>query len=101
MMRPERRFAFRLALALGLWDVDAMLAAMPRDLLIEWRAFALVEPFGHPAEDRRHAEAMMARSHGKVGVEQWRYKPPFKLPIRRKTLKEIFGCGPDDDASHN
>jgi hypothetical protein len=78
-----------------------MLAAMPRDLLIEWRAFALVEPFGHPAEERRHVGAMVVGSHGKLGVSQVRYKPPFELPTRRKTLREIFGCGPDDNASHN
>lgn len=40
-----RLFLFRLALAIGEWDVDAM-GAMPMPLLAEWMAYWQVEPFG-------------------------------------------------------
>lgn len=44
MTRGWRRFAFRLALALGQPNVDAMLDAMPAWMLEEWAAFDAVEP---------------------------------------------------------
>jgi len=49
-------FAFRLALAMGIVDVDAMLAAMPVGLIREWEAFYDAEPWGHPIADTRHAD---------------------------------------------
>lgn len=35
---------FGLALRLGIWDVDALAAAMPMALLVEWQAFAMLNP---------------------------------------------------------
>ena len=74
-----------------------MLAAMPGELLIEWQAMELLEPFGHVEEDRRHAETLMVASEGKVAVEKWRYKPPVELPEppRRPTQRGVFGTGRD------
>lgn len=54
-LRPTRRFAFRLALALGVWDVDAMLERMSSGLLTEWEAFFRLEPWGAEVENRRFA----------------------------------------------
>lgn len=53
--RPTRRFAYRLALALGIWDVDAMLRQMPAGALTEWEAFFRLEPWGNEVENRRFA----------------------------------------------
>lgn len=46
----RRRFAFRLALALGQLDVDAMLRAMPAGMLDEWYAYYRLEPWGEAWE---------------------------------------------------
>ena len=37
---------FRLALKMGIWDVDALAKAMPMSLVVEWMAYFRVEPFG-------------------------------------------------------
>lgn len=37
---------FRLALAVGEWDVDSLARRMPCGLLAEWLAFYRLEPFG-------------------------------------------------------
>ena len=41
-----RAFLFRLALAVGEWDVDAIGSRIPMSLLVEWMAYWHVEPFG-------------------------------------------------------
>jgi len=45
-MRPERRFAFRLAYATGWVNPDAMLAAIPWRIWQEWIQYHNEEPFG-------------------------------------------------------
>jgi len=45
-MKPERRFAFRLALALEQPNPDAMLAEIPWRVWQEWIQFYNEEPFG-------------------------------------------------------
>lgn len=45
-MMPERRFAHRLALALGCENVDAMLASISWRQFQEWMQFYNEEPFG-------------------------------------------------------
>lgn len=50
-----RRFAFRLALATGHYDVDGMMADMPASLLYEWMAYFGLEPFGWQEEEYRAA----------------------------------------------
>ena len=45
-MTPERRFAYRLALALGQPNVDAMLARIPWRQWQEWIEYHSLEPFG-------------------------------------------------------
>jgi hypothetical protein len=39
-------FLHRLALKLGIWDVDALAEAMPVDLLYRWMAYYQLEPWG-------------------------------------------------------
>ncbi len=45
-MKPARRFAFRLALALGCPNPDAMLAQMPYRVFQEWKTYYQYDPFG-------------------------------------------------------
>lgn len=42
-----------MALALGLWDVDRLLAEMPADLWDRWQLYFEAEPWGGPHEDLR------------------------------------------------
>ena len=51
--QPLLVFAHRLALSLGVWDVDAMLDAMPAPVLFRWMAYAQIEPFGEERSDLR------------------------------------------------
>jgi hypothetical protein len=55
MARPARRFALRLALALGQPDVDAMLGGLSAAQLHEWMAFYRLEPWGFWEENKRTA----------------------------------------------
>lgn len=50
-MTPERRFAFRLALALGVWDIDALYDAMPGSVFGQWLAYDQIEPVGNVMTD--------------------------------------------------
>lgn len=65
-----RRFAFRLALAVGEWDVDGMLRAMPAALLSEWMAFDELEPFGEQRGDLRSALVAMTVANAQRGPKQ-------------------------------
>jgi hypothetical protein len=87
MRRPHRRFAFRLALALGRLDVDAMLAEIPEGLLREWRAYSLLEPFGQPEEDRRSA-TLCAMTHGNASLAKFLYHPPAAVRGERRQTED-------------
>ena len=50
--------AYRLALALGIWDVTGWLDVMPASQLTLWEAYAAVEPFGDVMDDLRMARLM-------------------------------------------
>lgn len=50
MRDPVRRFAYRLCLELGIWDVDALLETIPDWQLREWAAFFSMEPWGAEIE---------------------------------------------------
>ena len=72
-------FAFTLALRLGIWDVDAMLQAMPSSLLTEWFAFANLNPIG---DDRGDLQAgivasTVARSLGGSRCTPFDFMPKF------------------------
>ena len=54
-MTGERRFVFRLALALGIPNPDAMLARMPFYILREWMEFVRLEPLEGVRGDLRTA----------------------------------------------
>lgn len=52
------RFAYRLALACGRADVYTMLGEISATELVEWQAFAQLEPFGGLIDDVRFAQWM-------------------------------------------
>ena len=77
-----RRFAFRLARELGVWDVDGMMRAMPSRLLSEWMAYWAIEPFGEEREDYRAAMIVAAtynvwRKRGQAAIDPMDVMPRF------------------------
>ena len=74
-MSRERRLAFRLALALGYANPDAMLAEMPDRIWREWLIYLRYDPFGNERGDIRLAALMtqIANLFGrKEGQPQYR-----------------------------
>ena len=67
---PERLVLLRLALKLGVWDVDALADAMPMDTFQQWLAFYMVEPFGDEwRQAARLASVLVAASGAKIEGE--------------------------------
>ena len=54
-MSSERRLAYRLALATGIYNPDEMLMRMPFRIWREWLEYARIEPFGELRGDARMA----------------------------------------------
>jgi hypothetical protein len=52
-MPRERRFAFRLCLALGVLHPDHLLPSLSGLQFVEWMKYAAIEPFGPKADDIR------------------------------------------------
>jgi hypothetical protein len=77
-----RLFAFRLALALGVWDVDAMLDDMPGDLLYEWLAYYQIDPFGNERGDLQSAMIVsaLANIHRDPKTQRKPYQPGDFMP---------------------
>jgi len=88
-MTPARRFAFRLALALGYLNPDAMLARMPYRIWSEWQAFAALEPFGEERADLRAGIVAatvancMARGKGRRSFKPRDFMPRFEETQRK------------------
>jgi len=86
----------RLALKLGRPDVDAMLAGMSVEQLVEWRAFELLEPFGGREAERRMAMlcATMVNlwSKNKAGIDNFmRPEPEFGTKPTRSAWLSAMG----------
>ena len=89
MRRPRRRFALRLALAMGRPDVDAMLAELSESQFREWQGFYLLEPWGQAEADRRSA-LLCAVTCGSASLAPFRYHPPVAAdPVRPQTPEEM------------
>lgn len=78
MARPERRFYFRLAMALGM-TVRELLERMDSLEIAEWLAFWELEPFGNSWEQTATVCETVAISNGAKGVS----KDTF-LPVKRR-----------------
>ena len=91
----RRRFAFRLALALGQPNPDAMLSGMPDRIFTDWMAYANVEPFGEERADLRAGIVasvvanVMGRKKGQRPYKPSQFMPRFE-PKRTKTPDELF-----------
>ena len=93
----ERRFAYRLALALGQSNPDAMLARMPYRVFCEWQTYAQMEPFGEERADLRAGIVAatvancLARRKGQPAFRASDFMPLFDRPKRREpTPGELF-----------
>lgn len=95
-MTPARRFAYRLALALGEPNPDAMLARLPFRIFKEWLDYAQVEPFGEERADLRAgiiASVMancLARGKGRPAFRPSDFMPLFDGEKRERTPDELF-----------
>lgn len=87
--QPNRLFAYRLALALGLWDVDAMLEKMSPETFLEWKAYEYLEPFGFPRQDFCHAQIVQVASRGAYKMKDVRYSPDLRDPGKPMTASEV------------
>lgn len=58
MSRPERRFYFRLALALGYAHPDYLLAELTPLQVAEWQAYDTMEPIGEYRRDYMEAQIL-------------------------------------------
>ena len=94
-MTPTRRFAFRLALAAGEVNPDAMLVQLPWRIWREWQVFAALEPFGEERADLRAGIVAsviancLARGRGKPAFKPRDFMPRFKEPTQRETKTSI------------
>jgi hypothetical protein len=75
-MTAARRFAFRLALALGQPNPDALLSEIPARILSEWQEYASLEPFGEERGDWR--AAMVASTMANIHARK-KGKPAYKI----------------------
>jgi hypothetical protein len=73
---------FRLALALGIWDVNALAESMDIDLLHEWIGFYRLEPFGD--EWLRHAVQVSQFYNAHRGKSQAARKPSDFMPVDQR-----------------
>lgn len=82
-------FLFRLALKLGIWDVDALAETMPVDLLYEWMAYYQLEPWGD--EWLRHSVLACQFYNAHRGKSQSQRKPADFMPVeqRPQTIEQM------------
>jgi len=94
-MTPARRFAYRLALALGKPNPDGMLARMPYRIYREWQTYAAIEPFGDERADLRAGIVActiancLARKKGKPAFKPADFMPLFEVK-QDKTPDDLF-----------
>lgn len=83
-MSEVRQFAYRLALALGIWDAEGLLHEMGSQQLEYWRAFAAMEPFGYEQEWQRAGTiaAAMFNSNPFRGEDAKWVEPKDLIPRR-------------------
>ena len=94
-MTLERRFKFRLALALGFPNPESMLARMPHRIYREWQTYYAHEPFGEERADVRSAiiAQTFANVHRKRGTRPLSYTefmPHFGPPPEPKTPDDLL-----------
>jgi hypothetical protein len=96
-MTDARRFSFRLALALGHPNPDAMLAVMPYRIWQDWLEYAQIEPFGEERADLRAGiiastvANCLARQKGRPAFRVEDFMPKFRpRAVEQKTPEELL-----------
>lgn len=87
-----RQFAYRLALALGEWDVDALLARMTWRQLLGWMGYYRLDPWGGERQDLQAGIvaatiANVYRGKGRA-YKPGDFMPHFQPKARRVQTKE-------------
>lgn len=59
--------------------MDGLLADMTTGQFLEWQAYEMLEPFGHPIANRRHAEVCGSACRGDIPMERFLHKPAVQL----------------------
>lgn len=92
MSDRRRRFALRLALALGYANVDAMLREMTAQQFNEWIAYYQIEPFGILAEDvmQAHWKAIYVNAHRKQGKPNMKTDKFLCFKEKRADASDLF-----------
>lgn len=75
-------FLYRLALKLGIWDVERLADEMSVDQLYGWMGYYLLEPWGD--EWLRDAVAIAQRYNANRGKRQPVKKPEEFLPVPKR-----------------
>lgn len=70
---PARRFAYRLAMNLGIVNVDKMLSELTAKQFMGWECYSALEPFGAFRED--HRIAYIVQMLHNVNVKKEHQKP--------------------------
>jgi hypothetical protein len=85
-------FLYRLALKLGIWDVERLADEMSVDQLYGWMGYYLLEPWGD--EWLRDAVAIAQRYNANRGKRQPVKKPEEFLPVpkRAQTPEQILAA---------
>ncbi len=85
-------FLYRLALKLGIWDVERLADEMSVDQLYGWMGYYLLEPWGD--EWLRDAVAIAQRYNANRGKRQPVKKPEEFLPVpkRAQTPDQILAA---------
>lgn len=83
-------FLHRLALKLGIWDVDALAEAMPVDTLYRWMAYYQLEPWGDEWLRSAVSFAQFKNAHKRKSDRV--SKPQDFMPVakRRQTPEQML-----------
>lgn len=83
-------FLHRLALKLGIWDVDALAEAMPVDVLYRWMAYYQLEPWGDEWLRSSVGFAQFKNAHKRKSDKM--AKPQDFMPVakRRQTPQQMM-----------
>ena len=79
------RFAYRLALELGIWDVDGMLESMSYSQFMSWYRYSMLEPFTRERIDRGLGMLCSLVANYMRGKGKRPYKPEDMIPDYTKT----------------
>ena len=86
-------FAFRLALALGVWDVDGLLQTMPLRLFREWEEFCEIDDFTQARADWRSGMIANVIANCHSTDDKSKLKISDFMPYQQKNREEKPAIG--------